>query len=193
MKRITLRMLYLPMLVLALATFIGSCGKDGDTGPQGDQGPAGPTGPAGPAGPAGAAGTSNVIYSAWLDVEFTPVKNEAGDTLAFEAEIAVPKLTQEILTSGEIKVYINWNTAAEPNIDPLPLTDPFFNTILTTTFSLNSIYILANGDFSTGLNNANAKVLQFRYVLIPGGTAARKASVDWTNYASVKEYLGLKD
>ncbi|QEH40942.1 hypothetical protein [Chitinophaga sp. XS-30] len=191
MRRITTRILY--VLLMGAMVSIASCGKDGDTGPQGEQGPPGPTGPPGPGGAQGDPGTANVIYSGWLDVVFEPVTNDAGDTLAFSAVITAPKLTQEILNSGEIKVYINWGTATQSQIDPLPQADPFFGTYITTTFSLTEIFMLANFDAST-FTEDGAKYQQYRYILIPGGTTARTSkSVDWNNYKEVQAYLGLKD
>ena len=41
------------------------------------------------------------------------------------------------------------------------------------------------------MHNGN-QVFQYRYILIPGGKAARSA-IDWNNYAAVKKYLNLKD
>ncbi|HEX8174310.1 MAG TPA: hypothetical protein VF543_04225, partial [Pyrinomonadaceae bacterium] len=69
--------------------------------------------------------------------------------------------------------------------------------ILTNVyFARNTISLFANSDLSTYTENGN-KFYQFRYVLIPGGTAAGRkpngSTVDWNNYAEVKRYLGLKD
>lgn len=194
MKRITTRISY--VLLMAAAISFAACSKDGTEGPkgeQGDQGAPGPGGPAGPQGPQGDPGTANVIYSGWLDVEFEAVV-DAGDTIAFEGSIDVPKLTQEILNTGEIKVYFNGGTAAASAVFPLPMTDLFFGYLLSTTFYLNEIYMIANFDASTGLDENNQKVQQYRYVIIPGGTTARTSkSIDWNNYKEVQAYLGLKD
>lgn len=195
MKRTATCITYLLLMLLIGFT---SCSKDGATGPEGPAGPAGPAGPGGPAGPAGAngaAGTANVIYSAWLDVTFTAVTNpdDITDTLAFQAAIPAPKLTNEILNSGDVKVYFNWGTSAQPDIDPLPYYNVFFNYTFTTSLTQGSIGLIASFDAST-FTDAGSKYFQFRYVLIPGGTNARTSSaVDWTNYASVKAYLGLQD
>ena len=63
-------------------------------------------------------------------------------------------------------------------------------------YSPQSILLLATHDLSSfifnGFNN-----FQYRYVLIPGGTAARPGpngkTIDWNNYKEVQQYLGLKD
>lgn len=193
MKRITTRISY--VLLLAAAVFVSSCSKDGDTGPQGEQGPPGPAGPGGPGGPQGEPGTANVIYSDWLDVTYDAVKNEAGDTVAFDAIISAPKLTNEILSTGEIKVYFNWGTAAEMTVDPLPLFDIYLGggLSITTTFSAEQIYLFSNFDMST-FTDTNGKQFQYRYILIPGGQTARSSkAVNWGNYKEVQAYLGLKD
>lgn len=185
--------------LLSLAVIIFSCGacsKDGAVGPAGATGPAGA---AGPAGPTGATGTANVIYSDWLDVAYDPITgdfDEDGklDTAAFETAIAVDKLDNDILTTGEVKVYINLGTAAAPDITPLPYFDVFAGYSINPSFSANQIYMLATNSFQTYIGTDNAKHQQYRYVLIPGGTAARTGkSVDWNNYSEVKAYLKLKD
>jgi hypothetical protein len=130
-----------------------------------------------------------------MDVAFLPEKDpDTGDTLAFTATIAAPKLTKEIVNSGEIKVYFNWGTAAAPEVDPLPLFDIYIGGGLscTTTFYEGEIFMISNFDLSSRNNTAGVKTFQFRYILIPGGTTARQA-VNWNDYKAVKAYLGLKD
>jgi hypothetical protein len=182
-------------LVFSAALLFTAC-KKGDTGPQGEDGPAGPAGSKGDKGDKGDTGTANVIYSAWLDVAFTPVKNTTtGDTTAWLATIAAPKLTNAILTSGAIKVYVNAGTAAQPVVFPLPVTDLF---ALTGLLNLNmyftpaKIELYATDNGSTYTNTSGAKQWQYRYILVPGGVTARSA-IDWNNYQQVKDYLKLQD
>ncbi|MGZ8557094.1 MAG: hypothetical protein ACXWWC_02105 [Chitinophagaceae bacterium] len=197
------------VLSLATSLIIVSCGKDGDTGPAGPAGSQGPQGPGGAAGAngspgaQGAPGTANVIYSAWLDVAYDPITDTSGtgvvDTVAWAVDIPAAKLVDSILQKGEIKVYLNVSSAATPFIVPLPLTD--FYTLfgvftINTFYSLNTISLFADEDAST-FTSAGQKVWQYRYVLIPGGTAGRPAmggkTVNWNNYKEVQQYLGLKD
>jgi hypothetical protein len=193
------------LLFLALAAVIfscGSCSKDGAAGPAGADGATGGTGPAGPAGPAGADG-AGIIYSDWLDVAYDPLVGAAdddgieNDTVAWETIIPADKLTSDILTTGEVKVYLNTSTAADPVIHPLPYTDLYFGQTINPTFYAGEIYLFASNNFATGLDDNGVKSYQYRYILIPGGTAARKSAagkkVDWNNYAEVKAYLKLKD
>jgi hypothetical protein len=179
------------MLGMALITMIVSCGKEGPAGPAGAAGPAGPAGGSGPAGPAG---TANVIYSDWLDVTFVVQKDpNTGDTLSWLATINATKLDANILAKGEIKVYVNLNTAATPRVVPLPI-DPFvWNAIISPYYELGKITLVGDDNYSTFTQN-NVKALQYRYILIPGGTTARTSSqINWNDYKQVQTYLGLKD
>ncbi len=173
-----------------------SCSKTGPTGPAGATGPAGPTGApgaTGATGPAGAAGSANVIYSAWLDAKYKPeiATDGSGDTLDFFFDTTgITKLTNTILTSGEVKIYLNLNTAASPAIVLLPYLE-LSGVLLTPYYFTNEIQIVSNANPSTQGTGAN-KVLQWRYIIIPGSTPARSA-IDWKNYAEVKKYLNLPD
>lgn len=197
-------------LLLAIPLFFTSCSKDGPTGPAGPQGPAGPTGVAGAAGTAGAigaqgaTGTANVIYSGWLDVAFQPdtaTNPTTGvlDTLGYSAGISAPQLVDSILNNGAIKVYWNAGSSTDTTgslVVALPFTDLLLSGIIINTyFSSNTISFYSNSDLTT-YTQGGSNYSQFRYVLIPGGTAAGrnpKGSINWNNYAEVKKYLGLKD
>jgi len=114
------------------------------------------------------------------------------DTIGFYFDAAVPKLTNAILTSGDIRVYLNLGTAAVPGIVPLPYFDPYFGISINPTYSVNLIDLYSNLNVSTYTNTAGVKQQQWRYILIPGGKPARSA-IDWNNYAEVKKYLNLPD
>ncbi|WP_343673404.1 hypothetical protein [Chitinophaga sp.] len=110
MKRCNLISPFVLISGLLFVMFITSCGKDGATGP---------------AGPAGAAGdSSTVIYSDWLDVTYKPdtIHTSGGgiDTVGFYAIINVPKLTQDLLSTADVKVYVNTNNVSDPVIYSLP-------------------------------------------------------------------------
>jgi hypothetical protein len=172
---------------MALVVGIVSCSKDGPAGPAGATGPAGPQGPAGSQGPAGAPGTANVIYSDWIDtttwIADTVHNGTTIDTLGYFADLDVPALDTNILNRGEIKVYVNVsNDPTFPIVFPLPFNNG--SLFIDPVFAPNIIELSSNGDL-TGL--------PFRYILIPGGTHARTAKINWNNYNEVKAYLGLKD
>ena len=129
------------MVFLLMAA--ASC-KKGDTGPAGPAGPAGPTGAAGAAGPKGDTGTANVIYSPWTNVAYT----QADASSPFVGVLSAPKLDVNILNKGEIKVYLNFNTAAAPAVVPIPFTNLDF--LINVQFTLNTITLISNADASSG-------------------------------------------
>jgi hypothetical protein len=175
--------LFYPLIVI-FSLFIFVACKKGDTGPEGPAGPAGPSGAAGPAGPTG---TANVIYSDWLDVTFEPNT----DSSNWSATIPAPALSQEMLSQGEIKVYINFNTAADPVVFPLPYFDGAV--IINPVFFTDTIALVSTVDAGT-IEDSGDKFFQYRYVLIPGGTVATiPANVNLDRYADVKKYFKLKN
>ena len=108
--------------LLAITIMFASC-KKGDTGATGAAGATGTAGDTGVQGPKGDTGTANVIYSAWINVKFSPVTSQNGlvlDTTGFTADISAQKLDTNILAQGEMKVYLNLGTASDPYIVPVP-------------------------------------------------------------------------
>lgn len=181
-------------VLLALPLFFASCAKEGPAGAQGPAGPAGPTGAAGAAGAQGAQGnpgTANVIYSQWLDVAYSLTP----DSSSLIAEIPAPQLVDSILNSGTMKVYLNLNNIDTSVVVSLPFTT-VTGILITPFFSPGLITLESNANAGTYTDPADGKkYLQYRYVLIPGGTAAGRntKSINWNNYEEVKQYLGLKD
>ena len=123
------------------------------------------------------------------------------DSSIWAAEINAPKLVDSIINKGEIKVY--WNIGSDSTnsqfVTPLPVIDLFlFGGLISVNpyFSPQTITMLTNVDISSFVDNGN-NYSQFRYILIPGGTAGRAApggkTINWNNYNEVKAYLGLKD
>lgn len=167
---------------LLFAMFMISCGKDGATGP---------------AGPAGDSSSTTVIYSDWLDVRYKPdtihTSGGAIDTIGFYATIDAPKLTVDMLSTADVKAYINTNNASDPVIYSLPYNAKSGIYINVTAYT-QTIQLYSNADLSTVLGNDGVKYQQYRYMILPGNTSARSATqVNWSDYAAVKAYLGLKD
>jgi hypothetical protein len=153
---------------LFLSTTNVSC-KKGDTGPKGDT------------------GNANVAYSAWLDVSYDAVTNQAGDTIYyFEASIPAPKITDSILNKGDVRVYINLGTTAAPQILSLPYSD-----IITPYPRKGAIDLEAYVDAST-VTSGGQKTRQYRYVLISGTVPARR-DVDLNDYNKVKQLYNIPD
>jgi hypothetical protein len=189
-------------VLIAITLLFAYC-KKGDTGPAGPAGPQGPQGEQGAngangaQGPKGDTGTANVIYSSWLDVTFTADTVHNGtviDTIGFYANIEAAKLDSAILAQGEIKVYLNVGTSSDPFVYPLPYFDVYSGISVSPAFLINDIYLYADANASTVTQNGE-KYLQYRYILIPGGTPGDLVvhQPDWNNYQEVKAYLGLKD
>jgi hypothetical protein len=186
-------------LTVALFTiiFVISC-KKGDTGPAGPAGPAGAAGAAGAQGPKGDSATANVTYSAWLDVSFLAdtVRDPSThvlDTLDFYAVIAAPKLTATVISQGDIKVYLNFGTSANPDVVPLPYTDVIFTNgvSIVPDFVPGQIILTSNVNPSTR-TDSEGKKLQYRYIIIPGTKpASLNPNLKWSDYNSVKKYLNL--
>ena len=172
--------------LLAGALLTTAC-KKGDDGPQGVKGDKGDTGEKGSTGTKGDPGTANVLYSAWLDVAFA--QDAASGT--FFGQITEPKVTDNLLSTGEIKVYINFGTPDNKVITPLPFVEG--DVQITPIYAASTIEIDANVNASTVTSSTTGKKSrQYRYILIPGGASVRR-DVNWNNYEEVKTYLGLKD
>ncbi|MDJ1497214.1 hypothetical protein QNI19_30025 [Cytophagaceae bacterium DM2B3-1] len=161
------------LFLLTTLSLLISCSKDDTTDPKSDS-------------------SVSVIYSDWLDVKFEADKD--GDKiLGYYAGLQAPKITDELLTSGEVKVYINLSTAADPVIVPLPYIGTN-GTIINFNAQKQAIEFYSNIDVSTYVKNDGGKYLQYRYILMPGTEAARKSqSINWNKYAEVKSALNLPD
>ncbi len=167
--------------LIAILLSFTACTKTGPQGPAGAQGSTGPTGPTGPAGsngtngatgPQGAAGTANVIYSGWVH----PTGN-------FPLYIFDTKnITQDILDKGEVVVY--YKTAMNNPIVALPIS----------VGSSYAYYEVRLGEITVWSNFLNNTLL-FRYIIIPGGTGARRSSPapDLNDYAAVCKYYNIPE
>lgn len=187
MKKNKLRGLAVFLFGLALIISIGCEGPEGPTGATGAQGPQGEQGPEGPQGPEG---TANVIYSEWMTLSDL---EGASDTTVLSRtyrkwEIPASELTQEIIDQGTIIVYFELDGV----VLPLPSTFGGANPIYVTfaPFQPGTLSILAQNldDTASGLNAG----IQFRYILIPGGTAAKQKQPNFSNYLETMNFYGIK-
>ncbi|HTN06410.1 collagen-like protein [Agriterribacter sp.] len=164
------------MPVLAAALLMLSCTKEGPEGPQGTTGTPGPAGPQGPQGTTGApgpAGTANVIYSNWLSFQQLQ-RDTIVDATNFKVNhLPAPDLTQNIIDRGVILVYWRYLTT----VFQLPYTSdagtgtgPDKTSTISYIPNPNVIYITRYTHDNTASIGFGS--IQFRYVLIPGGTAA---------------------
>lgn len=147
-------------------------------------------GPAGPQGPAGPKGSANVIYSDWVYAK--NFRDSTIDNSAMHvADIPANDLTTDNLQNALIQVYFTYgggtfplphitNAGGKSSIINFAPRYKHFNITRYTLDNTNSINL--------------STVLQYRYVIIPGGVAAAKAkNIDINNYESVRRYLRLND
>ncbi len=180
-------------------------------------------GPAGPAGPSGPTGTANVIYSAW---KFAAAdwNNITIDSAVMKTSfILAPEVTQAILDSGDVRVYLRLTGVLTPT--PFPYTGYAGGAVSTmsavpkleTTEPVGYIPVPAAPAVAASAAVATAKQarirlfrfthdntnsvgvsssLEYRYIIIPGGIAAAgagKVQPDWKNYESVKRFYNIPD
>lgn len=140
---------------LLIVVMFSMCGK---TGPAGATGATGAQGPAGPHGVKGDTGTANVIYSKW-DSAFSGTS----------ANWTVPAITQGILDSGTVLVFVNQNGY----VYPLP-----YDNVNGSGFYINDL--LSVGKISLYCNASyNLNQFKFRYVIIPGGVQVNDIRNDY--------------
>jgi len=132
---------------LVLVLGLSRCSKQGSAGATGATGPQGPVGPQGPKGDTGIA---NIVYSKW-DSSF------AGTSAVW----TVPAITQGILDSGTVLVYV-WQSGY---VYPLPYDNVngsgfYVNDLL----SVGQIHLYCNASY-------NLNQFKFRYIIMHGGVA----------------------
>ncbi|OJX54317.1 MAG: hypothetical protein BGO88_11755 [Flavobacterium sp. 38-13] len=166
------------LLLMILGTSIISCSDDGKDGVDGLNGMDGEP------------GTANVIYSDWLD---RPVGTEAtiDGTSGMLYTYSVPQITNEILNSGTVLVYMQFNGA---DIFALPYTSRAGNSINTieaiTTLGNLKIFRYRHDGLTPTI--AVGSGVKFRYIIIPGGTpAARSINLRDRSYDEVCELLAI--
>ena len=171
----TLKFLSYTVFVLFLSIAITSC--------SGDDGATGPAGPAGADGADGIDGNANVIASDWFNATWPTNTSATYATFTHDA----PELTQDILDSGVILVYMKTSNA----VYPLPISFIGDSNPKEYDFwaNLGSIRIWFTAE--SAITPSSTK--QFRYVIIPSNnTAARGTStVDVNDYYAVCEYYGI--
>ncbi|WP_295120841.1 hypothetical protein [uncultured Chitinophaga sp.] len=115
------------------------------------------------------------------------------DTVGYYSLIDVPKLTLSLVSTADVKMYFNSNHANDPVIKPMPYISGMSGIYVDFTAYAQKIELYSNVDMGTVMYNGII-YYQYRYMIVPGNTTARSAApVDWSDYAAVKAYLGLKD
>jgi hypothetical protein len=185
-------------LLLILAAFsLAFMSCEGPAGPEGPQGAQGPEGPQGAEGPQGPEGTANVIYSSWTEFDSANWGNLISVFGADYREYIVqaPEITDAIRNQGIVMVYISFFCCTE--VEPLPVV---FDNNKRVRYEYDtgeiqfeySNYPDASGDPGT-IGSGN----QYRYVLIPGETAAKskfsRENIKNMPYQEVKRLFNIED
>jgi len=202
-KKLTLPGLFFFLLV---AGSMSSC-KKGDTGPAGATGPAGPTGAQGPTGNANVLVDTFTLASAdWKWNSGYTYSNSNGGTVTYFTryyDATLSKLTQGILDSGMVMVYLAPNANNPQQYAPLPYSFLSFG----SAFNYNYVYETFAGKvrlhFFYTPNGAGATPAtlstdiipthKYKIVILTGTvtTGMKAHNVDVKDYDAVSHYLGL--
>ncbi|MDR6944528.1 hypothetical protein [Mucilaginibacter pocheonensis] len=197
MKKLNYLLLFFAVPVLSLL----SC-KKGDVGPAGPAGPEGPKGATGASGAAGAdgtdgangakgaTGTANVIYSDWATAK--NFRDTTADNSAMHAaDLAAPKLTTSIINSGTVMVYFTFGGG----VYTLPYTSYAGGKQNTMSYWPRLGHFIITRFTADNSNSVPlSTVLQYRYVIIPGGiTAAVAKQVNINDYESVRKFYNIRN
>ncbi|MEO3403177.1 hypothetical protein AAFN85_04695 [Mucilaginibacter sp. CAU 1740] len=144
----------------------------------------------GPAGPQGPAGTANVIYSDWVYAKNFR-DSTIDNSLMHVADIPANDLTTENLSHALIQVYFTYGGG----VFPLPHLTYAGNKASIINFAPRFKHFNITRYTLDNSNSVNlSTVLQYRYVIIPGGIAAAKAkNIDVNDYESVRRYLRVNN
>jgi hypothetical protein len=136
----------------------------------------------------GATGTANVMYSGWnyaTNFRDTVVDNSN----VHAADLAAPQLTTDMLNNGLTMVYFTYGGG----VDALPWTSYAGNKTSQITYlprfkHFNIIRYTLDNSNSVNLST----VLQYRYILIPGGVALaaiKNNHININDYNAVTRFL----
>ncbi|CAM4279789.1 collagen-like triple helix repeat-containing protein [Zobellia nedashkovskayae] len=215
----TLKILLSGLMVMALA--MTSCSKDsadGDIGPmgpageqgeqgiQGEPGVAGATGATGaqgeqgPKGDTGETGAANVMYSDWLDQDFSYYDGPDSKSMKVD-EI---RLTQEFLNNGGF--VLGYYRSSSNTVYQLPLV--FDHSSFAIRRDFVAIHFSDRGEIRFGAHSTDDTELseheltgssiarpQYKYVMVPGGVSlsgrSEQPNFKKMSYEEVMDYFGL--
>jgi hypothetical protein len=172
---------FLSIVVLITAFTLSGCKKEAVVGPPG------PAGANGTNGTNGKDGNANVVSGT---VNVTTWTYSAPDA-AYIANITSQSITQNVLNSGAVLVYLKY---AENVWTQLPLTlylDPTYSSTLEVVTTLNHIQIVWTDSDLTQPNTPPP--LTFKVVVIASTGTLLASHVDTSNYLEVRNALNLKD
>jgi hypothetical protein len=197
------------VICAVISIFAAGCSK---TGPAGATGPQGSTGAQGPAGPQGPQGNANVqvytftlVNSQWLwNDDYILYTGSGSYTEWFTRyyKATFPAVTQGVLDSGLVLVYMTPNLSDNTQWSPVPYT---FDTGLG--FSYDFVYVPGPGtvelEFYFGdqsptvtpptLSTYPMASYSFKLVAVTGeiATTMENRQIEYSNYSQVANFLGL--
>jgi hypothetical protein len=199
------------LFFLCFFALLPGCSKTGPSGSTGLQGSTGAQGSAGPQGPQGNANvrvdTFSLVSSQWLWNDNYLLYTGSGSytewfTRYYKATF--PAVTQGVLDSGMVMVYMTPDIANKNQWSPLPYTFDTGNgysydfVYVTGPGTVELEFFLANQSPTVTPPTLSTYVLpnySFKCVAVTGTIAAamQKAGIDKGNYAEVSAYLNLSD
>lgn len=174
--------------ILLMIITLAACSKEGDPGPKGDAGPAGVPGPQGGKGDPG---TANVIYSAWMPIDWNGFNESNYKTMKIEE----PMITSEFIENGGVAMFF------------LRATSDDVTLVVSTPYQAGEVLVfgatqIQSGEGTLGLVASTAdgssfseemfEGLEVRYILIPGGTLTPAGKVSY-DYESLKKTYQIQD
>lgn len=183
------------LVLLAFSLALMSC--EGPAGPEGPQGAQGPEGTQGPEGPEGPEGTANVIYSSWTEFD----SSNWGSLISLygadykEYVVQAPEITDEVKSQGIVMVYLSFVCCDE--VEPLPVVYDNSKRLRYEYDASEIQFEYSNYPDAAGDPGTIGSGNEYRYVIIPGGTAAKqklsKEKLTKMSYQEVKQLFNIKD
>jgi hypothetical protein len=203
-----INVLLFSLFSLCCFALLPGCSK---TGPAGTTGPQGSTGAQGPAGPQGNANvqadTFSLVSSQWLWNDNYLLYTSGGSytewfTRYYKA--AFPAVTQGVLDSGMVMVYMTPDIVNKSQLSPLPYTFDTGNgysydfVYVTSPGTIELEFFLANQSPTVTPPTLSTYVLpnySFKCVAVTGSiaTAMQKAGIDKGDYDAVSAFLNFSD
>ncbi len=196
-------------VVIVSVVLLGTACSKGDTGAPGATGGNGPQGVAGPAGPQGNANvftdTLSLVSADWLyNSGYLYSTGGGGYTEYFTRyhDVAFSKVTQGILDSGMVMVYMEPNATDSNQWSPLPYTFLAFGGQYYYNFVYESMpgkvrlhyFYTANGSGTspTTLSTDVIPTHKYKIIALTGtvSTAMKRQLIDVGDYKAVMNFLG---
>ncbi len=199
----------LAIIFAVISIFAAGCSKTGPAGATGPQGSAGAQGSTGPQGPQGNANvkvdTFTLVNSQWLwndNYIFYTASGSYTEWFTRYHKVTFPAVTQGVLDSGLVLVYMTPNLSDKSQWSPLPYT--FDNGL---GYSYDFVYVTSPGSVELEFYLANQSptvtpptlstfpiaTYSFKLVAVTGeiATSMENRQIEYSNYSQVANFLGL--